>query len=117
MTFLRNSWCVYGFLIAIMSTIWGVRRGGTAQANSYSYMKSWCADGERLRDLYIMGLIAHNITTGRTFLFWEICLFLPSTPTKVGSSASNWIIPRIMHYISFALHFICITFKKSAMSA
>ena len=27
------------------------------------------------------------------------------------------LIPRIMHYISFALHFICITFKKSATSA
>ena len=39
----------------------------------------------------------------------KICLF------KIG----QWIAPRIMHYsyISFALHFICITFKKTAMSS
>ena len=28
-----------------------------------------------------------------------------------------WTAPRIMHHISFALHFICITFKNSATSA
>ena len=27
-----------------------------------------------------------------------------------SGKVSNWIAPRIMHYISFALHFICITF-------
>ena len=28
----------------------------------------------------------------------------------MGTTKQYWIAPRIMHYISFALHFICITF-------
>ena len=30
--------------------------------------------------------------------------------TRPKESLDHWIAPRIFHYISFALHFICITF-------
>ena len=33
------------------------------------------------------------------------------------SMCRHWTAPRIMPTISFALHFICITFKNSATSA
>ena len=47
------------------------------------------------------------------------CDFLQS-PKEVSvgqDKRGQWTAPRTMHYISFALHFICITFKNSTMSA
>ena len=47
--------------------------------------------------------------TGRS-LHYLYSSWLSETPYMLQMLLNQWIAPRIMHYISFALHFICITF-------
>ena len=42
-------------------------------------------------------------------LYFEKCIFIDHTQI-MKIKTHNWTAPRIMHYISFALHFICTTF-------
>ena len=49
MTFLRNTRRAYVFIIAIMSKVWGVQRGGTVQANSYYIVNSSTSDARMAR--------------------------------------------------------------------
>ena len=75
--------------------------------NGIFYMMKWNISAYNKRSY-------HTCSRGAFFVYFEnIFKFLYSS---IYALLWVWIAPRIMHYISFALHFICITFHLHYIS-